>query len=149
MLCTLIKDYLVRWEIVGWSKQAIETAVSTLQTITPAPPITPPITQQESVQSPTKKVQVPAGMSTGLLIKKVQPVYPPEARYTHIQGSVVLEAVINKVGDVVDLEVISGPRELVPSAVNAVRMWKYRPYLLNGEPVAVQTSVIVNYELRY
>jgi protein TonB len=88
-------------------------------------------------------------MSTGLLIKKVQPVYPPEARYTHIQGSVVLEAVINKVGDVVDLEVISGPRELVPSAVNAVRMWKYRPYLLNGEPVAVQTSVIVNYELRY
>jgi protein TonB len=58
-----------------------------------------------------------------------------------------LRAVINKTGDVVDLEVMSGPIELVVSAVNAVRKWKYRPYLLMGEPVAVQTEIVVNYAL--
>jgi len=86
---------------------------------------------------------------TGLLIKKVQPVYPPEAKYAHIQGTVVLQAVISKTGDVVDLEVVSGPIELVVSAVNAVRKWKYRPYLLMGKPVAVSTQIVVNYVLQF
>ncbi len=82
-----------------------------------------------------------------MLIKKVTPVYPTDAKYAHIQGTVRLRAVINKTGDVVDLEVMSGPIELVVSAVNAVRKWKYRPYLLMGEPVAVQTEIVVNYAL--
>ena len=88
-------------------------------------------------------------MSTGLLIKKVTPDYPPEAKYAHIQGSVVVRATINRTGDVADLEVISGPIELVVSAVNAVRKWKYRPYLLNGNPVAVETQIVVNYALQF
>ena len=88
-------------------------------------------------------------MSTGLLIKKVAPDYPPEAKHAHIQGSVVLRAVINKSGDIAELEIISGPIELVVSAVSAVRKWKYRPYLLNGEPVAVQTTIVVKYVLGF
>jgi TonB family protein len=83
-----------------------------------------------------------------MLIKKVQPIYPQEARYAHIQGTVRLMAVINKTGDVVDLEAIDGPIELVVSAVNAVRKWKYRPYLMNGAPVDVYTEVVVNYILQ-
>jgi TonB family protein len=147
LLCTSIKDYMLHWNIVGWSKQAIETAVSTLNSMTPAPPQPPPATL-EPPKVPTG-VRVSSGVSTGLLIKKVQPVYPPEARYAHIQGSVVMRAVINRTGDIADLEVMSGPIELVVSAVNAVRKWKYRPYLLKGEPVAVETQIVVNYALQF
>ena len=74
-------------------------------------------------------------------------IYPDEARHERIQGTVVLRAVINKTGDVVDLEVVDGPVELVPSAVTAVRQWKYRPYLLQGRPVEVTTQITVNYAL--
>jgi TonB family protein len=150
-LCASIKDYMLHWNIIGWSKQAIETAVSTLDSMASSPPTTP----AESKPTPTEdqhlptKVRVPPGMSTGLLIKKVTPDYPPEAKYAHIQGSVVVRATINRTGDVADLEVISGPIELVVSAVNAVRKWKYRPYLLNGNPVAVETQIVVNYALQF
>ena len=92
-------------------------------------------------------VKTPLGVAAGLLIKKVQPTYPEEARRNRVQGSIRMAAVINKTGDVVDLELIDGPIELAVSAVNAVRLWKYRPYLFNGEPVAVDTQVIVNYTL--
>ncbi len=152
-LCTSIKDSMLQWNIVGLSKNAIESAVSTLGSITTAPPPAtttqpPPATVEPSKVSPqVQAVRVSSGVSVGLLIKKVAPVYPPEARYARIQGSVVMTAVINKVGDVVDLEVISGPIELVVSAVNAVRKWKYRPYLLLGNPVEVQTQIVVNYTL--
>ena len=77
----------------------------------------------------------------------MQPVYPPEARHKGIQGQVLMKAVISKAGDVVDLEVIDGPLELAVSAVNAVRLWKYRPYILNGEPVVVDTQITVIYIL--
>jgi protein TonB len=153
-LCTLVKDYRLQWDIAGWSKQAIETAVSTLGSITAAAPATTPQSPPaapatvEPSKSPAS-ARVAMGVMTGLLIKKVQPVYPPEAKYAHIQGTVVLQAVISKTGDVVDLEVVSGPIELVVSAVNAVRKWKYRPYLLMGKPVAVSTQIVVNYVLQF
>ncbi len=150
-LCTLVKDYRLQWDIAGWSKQAIETAVATLGSITAAPPATAPTTPVVTAEPATAPapVKVATGVTTGLLIKKVQPVYPEEAKHAHIQGTVVLQAVINKTGDVVDLEVVSGPIELVVSAVNAVRKWKYRPYLLMGKPVAVSTQIVVNYVLQF
>jgi TonB family protein len=147
-LCTPVKDYLLRWNIAGWSKQAIEIAVSTLNSMTPAPPPNLPPAAAVDTDHP-KRVHVAAGVSTGLLIKKVQPIYPPEAMGARIEGTVRLMAVINKAGDVVDLEVVDGPLELVVSAVDAVRQWKYRPYLMDGAPVDVQTEVVVNYSIRY
>ncbi len=154
-VCTSVKDYLLHWNIGGWSKSAIETAVSTLKSITAAPPAAAPVPPAAVPAPPSlengpnspKKVQISPGVSTGLLIRKVQPVYPQEAKYARIQGTVLLSAVINKNGDVVDLEVLDGPIELVVSAVNAVRKWKYRPYLLMGEPVEVQTQIMVIYTL--
>jgi TonB family protein len=157
-LCAPIKDYLLRWNIVGWSRQAIETAVSTLNSMTAAPPpatppkdSSPPVPESRelSTGSQAKKVQLGPGVAIGLLIKRVTPIYPQEAKNAHIQGTVRLKAVISKTGDVADLEVIDGPIDLAVSAVNAVRKWKYRPYLLNGEPVAVQTEITVNYSLQF
>jgi len=95
-----------------------------------------------------KRVRVGAGVTTGLLLYKVQPVYPPEARRARIQGTVVLRAVIDKDGRISDLELVSGPKELAPAAMGAVQQWRYRPYLLMGNPVEVDTQIQVNFQLR-
>jgi protein TonB len=94
-----------------------------------------------------QRVRVSSGVSTGLLIRKVQPNYPPLARQARIQGSVVLQAEISKEGTIQNLQLISGHPMLAPSAIEAVKQWRYKPYLLNGEPVAVETQVVVNFTL--
>jgi protein TonB len=94
-----------------------------------------------------QRVRVSAGVTQGLLIRKVQPVYPPLARQARIQGTVILQAQISKTGDIENLQSISGHPMLVPAAIEAVRQWKYKPYILNGEPVEVDTQVTVNFTL--
>ena len=90
---------------------------------------------------------VSAGVAAGLAISQPSPVYPEEAKAAHVQGVVVLHATISKTGDIEDLWVVSGPKELVQSAIDAVSQWRYKPYLLNGEPVDVDTTIHVNYTL--
>jgi TonB family protein len=92
-------------------------------------------------------MSVSAGVMTGNLIYKADPVYPEIAKAAHVQGAVILHAIISKTGTVERLDVISGPGMLVSSAQDAVRQWKYKPYLLNGEPVEVETSITVNYTM--
>ena len=94
-----------------------------------------------------QRVRVSAGVTAGLLVKRVQPSYPPLARQARIQGTVVLQAQISKTGDIENLQLISGHPMLAPAAIEAVKQWKYRPYLLNGEPVEVETQVQVNFTL--
>jgi periplasmic protein TonB len=94
-----------------------------------------------------QRVRVSLGVSQGLLIKKVQPVYPPLARQARIQGVVLLQAEISKDGTIENLRLISGHPMLAPAAIDAVKQWRYKPYLLNGEPVAVETQVQVNFSL--
>jgi len=91
--------------------------------------------------------RVSAGVLAGNLISKVDPVYPDIAKKAHVQGPVVLRAVIAKDGTVKNLTLISGAPMLVVSAVEAVEQWKYKPYLLNGEPTEVETTITVNYAL--
>ncbi len=86
-------------------------------------------------------------MLEGSLIRRVQPVYPPLARSARVQGPVVLAAVINKSGTIDNLRALSGHPMLVPAAVDAVSQWRYRPYILNGEPVEVETRITVNFIL--
>jgi len=81
------------------------------------------------------------------IIGKVSPVYPHEARTAKIQGTVVLHAIIGKDGKVDKLVVISGPRELQTAALDAVRRWTYKPYLLNGNPTEVETTISVNFHI--
>ena len=94
-----------------------------------------------------QRVRVSLGVSQGLLIKKVQPAYPPLARQARIQGRVLLQAEISKDGTIENLRLISGHPMLAPAAIEAVKQWRYKPYLLNGEPVAVETQVQVNFSL--
>jgi len=94
-----------------------------------------------------QRVRVSSGVSTGLLIRKITPTYPPLARQARIQGQVVLQAEISKEGTIQNLQLISGHPMLAPAAIEAVKQWRYKPYLLNGEPVAVETQVVVNFSL--
>jgi periplasmic protein TonB len=98
------------------------------------------------IATPTR-VRVSSGVVSGLLVRKVPPAYPPLARQARIQGVVVLQAQISKEGNIENLQLISGHPMLAPAAIEAVKQWKYRPYLLNGEPVEVDTQVQVNFTL--
>ena len=82
-----------------------------------------------------------------MLITKVQPTYPPLARQARIQGTVLLQAEISKDGTIENLRLISGHPMLAPAAIEAVKQWKYKPYMLNGEPVEVETQIQVNFTL--
>ena len=86
-------------------------------------------------------------MLEGNLIRRVEPVYPPLARTARIQGSVVLSALISKDGVMENLHALSGPPMLVPAAISAVSQWRYRPYILNSEPIEVETQITVNFIL--
>ena len=83
----------------------------------------------------------------GNLIYRVQPIYPPLARAARIQGTVQLRAVISRMGTIENLTVLNGHAMLVTAAVEAVKQWRYRPYLLNGEPIEVETEITVNFTL--
>ena len=82
-----------------------------------------------------------------MLIQKTEPIYPPIAQAAQVSGTVVLDVTISTTGEVEDLKVVSGPAMLQEAAMDAVRTWRYRPYLLNGQPVEVQTTVNVIFAL--
>ncbi|MGB9067179.1 MAG: energy transducer TonB, partial [Candidatus Acidiferrales bacterium] len=86
-------------------------------------------------------------ISEGNLIRKVQPTYPALARSARIQGTVVLQAIISKQGTIENLTLVTGHPMLAPAAIDAVRQWRYRPYILNNEPVEVETQITVNFSL--
>lgn len=94
-----------------------------------------------------QRVRVSQGVTEGLILKKVQPTYPPLARSARIQGQVVLQAVIGKDGSIQNLRAVSGHPMLQPAAIDAVKQWRYKPYFLNGEPVEVDTQITVNFTL--
>jgi TonB family protein len=89
--------------------------------------------------------RVSQGVSDGQLIKKVQPVYPQQALQMRIQGTVALQATVGKDGSVRSVKVVSGPATLSRAASDAVKQWKYRPFLLNGEPVETQTEINIKF----
>jgi len=97
---------------------------------------------------PVERVRVSQGVTKGLLTNRVEPTYPPVAREAHIHGEVVLTAIIDKDGNIENLQLVSGHPMLAPAAINAVKQWRYKPYLLNGQAVEVETTITVNFELR-
>jgi protein TonB len=99
------------------------------------------------VEKPKGPVRVSSGVVAGSKIGGVNPTYPPIARAAHVSGTVVLHAIISKTGTITNLTVISGPEMLRASAVDAVRTWRYRPYILNTEPTEVDTTISVNFNM--
>jgi protein TonB len=100
-----------------------------------------------TLRPPVDRAIRTSSMLEGNLIRRVQPIYPPLARTGRIQGSVVLYALISKAGTMENLHALSGPPMLVPAAVDAVSQWRYRPYILNSEPIEVETQITVNFVL--
>ena len=94
-----------------------------------------------------QRVEVAAAQMADLIVKNVAPVYPPMGRKARIQGTVVLRVEIGKSGNVESIQVVSGHPVLAPAAIEAVKQWEYKPYLLNGEPVEVESRVTVNFTL--
>jgi protein TonB len=94
-----------------------------------------------------QRLNISQGVSRGLLIKKVDPVYPASALHMRIEGAVQLVATISKSGEISRVQVLSGDKQLSAAAVDAVKRWKYKPYLLNGEPVDIDTQITINFKL--
>jgi protein TonB len=90
-------------------------------------------------------VTISSGVSQGMLLAPIQPVYPAIAKAAHVQGRVVVQATISATGVIESLHVVSGPIMLQSSALEAIRAARYRPYRLNGQPTAVMTTITVNF----
>jgi periplasmic protein TonB len=99
------------------------------------------------VVAPARPTMIPSVLAVGMLIRKVVPQYPPIARNIRLEGEVVLQATISKTGAIENLRVVNGPPLLQQAALDAVKQWQYRPYLLNGEPVEVETTVNVEFKM--
>jgi TonB family protein len=106
------------------------------------------LTAGDSVAKPIlQTLTVSQGVSQGLLLKKVQPAYPANALRMRTEGVVKLMATVGKTGSVTTVKVVSGDALLTQSALDAVKQWKYKPYLLNGNPIEIQTEVTINFKL--
>jgi len=113
----------------------IVSATSNLGAVPKFVPVTP------------QRIRISQGVTRGLLIHKEEPQYPPLARAARVQGEVVLSAVIDTNGTIQNLQLVSGHPMLVPAAIAAVKQWRYKPYLLNGQPVEVETTITVIFSL--
>jgi protein TonB len=98
---------------------------------------------QSKVRIEPHVVAISAGVADGMILRKTSPVYPKFAQDAHITGKVNLKATITKQGTIEGIQVLSGPKILAPAAVDAVKTWRYRPYMLDGQPVSVETNITV------
>jgi len=149
VICGPLRGYEIKFLIETASSERLDEIEKSLAGFTVRPdwssgePTEPPPADHTKPQM----VRVSQGVSAGLVKKKVQPGYPNEARHKHIQGIVVLLMHVNTLGHVQDLYAVEGNPLLVPSAVKAVSQWQFRPYLLNGAPIAVESQAVVNFTL--
>jgi TonB family protein len=132
-------------------KNALATALLLVVSVNAPPARSQPQSiaqpKSSSTQAQEEKLeQDSSGVTPGVLVKRINPKYPKAARKKHIRGKVLLKGTITKEGDVTDLSVVSGDPVLVDAALEAVKQWKYRPYLLQGKPVEVDTQIVVNFD---
>ena len=113
----------------------------------PHPESETPKANQPVAAVANQRVTLPSGVSKNLLLTEVVPTYPPLARKARIHGEVVLDVDISKEGTVESMKAVSGHPMLIPAAIDAVKNWRYKPYLVDGKPVPVQTQVTVNFTL--
>jgi TonB family protein len=141
-------------------KPAVLAVNHTQSTPIPAPPllVAPSANSSDStlaglvatnviVPKPSGTLQISQGLTQGLLIKKVPPTYPSSALQMRKQGTVELMASISKTGAISKIRVLGGDPTLARAATEAVKQWKYRPYLLNNEPVEIETQITINFRL--
>ncbi len=145
-----VKQWRYRPYLLNGNPVEVQTTVNvifTLDNSPPAPPRDEGAPPSPAVTPRPEIVNISGGVAMGMLAQKVPPHYPVEAKEARVSGTVVLQATIGLDGHVEDLSVISGPDLLQQVALDAVKQWVYRPYLLNGEPVKVQTTINVIFTL--
>jgi TonB family protein len=128
-------------EPAATSQDAAKDASSSQDAASVSAPVIPPAPK-------LTRVRVGGNVAAANLVHQVSPVYPQSAKDQHIQGTVLLHAVIAHDGTIQTLEYVSGPPELRDSAMNAVKQWRYKSTLLNGQPVEVDTAIAVVYTLK-
>jgi TonB family protein len=122
------------------SVNALEKTSASAAAFTPA--------KDAQLVSDRPRIEISSGVAQGQLLKQVRPFYPQQAKSDHVSGKVVLDAVIGTDGRVHDLSVVEGPSAaLIAAAMWAVSQWEYKPYLLNGNPVEVNTTINVIFNL--
>jgi TonB family protein len=133
------------------AKAGSDAPAPSLSTMAATAAATPPptfiSTTGTAIKPTLQTVSVSQGVSRGLLIKKVPPAYPAGALRLGVEGTVELLATVSKNGDISQVKVLSGDSQLTKAATDAVKQWKYKPYLLNGEPVEIQTQVSIIFKL--
>lgn len=110
-------------------------------------PLSNIVADQPTAKPVLQKMKVSQGVAQGLIVKRVAPEYPKNALMMRIEGAVELAATISKDGEIKDVKVLSGNSQLTYAAAQAVKRWKYKPYLLNGEPVEIQTQITIDFKL--
>jgi protein TonB len=106
-----------------------------------------PVVSVAPVRAPAVPFQVSKGVLQGMLLAPIRPVYPAIAKAAHVEGTVVVEAVISRKGTIESLRVVSGPLMLQQAAMDAIREARYQPFRLNGEPTEVETTITVNFRM--
>lgn len=115
--------------------------------INSAAPAGPRVTVAPATAPSAKPPRISFGVSEGHLIDPIRPQYPPIARMAHVEGTVVIDAIISRSGAIESAHVLSGPPMLQTAALDAVRQARYRPFLLNGEPTDVQTTITIVFRM--
>jgi TonB family protein len=150
LLAQAAVDAVKQWTYRPYLLNGVATEVDTTVTVNfrlgpgPSAPSTPP---SPSSSMPSGPVRVSGGVMAGMILHRVPLAYPEEAKARGIQGRVVLRAIIGKDGRVIHLQAISGDPSLQQSALDAVKDWVYRPYLLNGEPIEVDTNITCDFTI--
>jgi TonB family protein len=142
---TTFRGYFVGEDFVARSPEEMDKTADTLKGISFREDERNPRCVEDS--APAGRVRLSETASQVFLITKIEPVYPPEARQTRVEGQVVLRILIGTTGDVEDTHLVSGDPLLVPAAMEAVKQWKYRPFLIGSEPAKMDTQTTVSFTL--
>lgn len=128
-----------------WKLAIFSLGLALPWSLAPQGPVAARIPADNSKKAP--KLRIAQGVAEGNILSKVPPHYPEEAKQNHITGDVILDFTIDRNGNVTGLKIISGHPLLASAAVDAVKQWKYKPFLLNGEPVDVETTARIIFRM--
>lgn len=146
-----VRQWVYRPYLLNGEPVEVDTTVTIHYNLGDSPTASSPTAAERAGNPPNTRplgpMRVSGGVMAGLILSKVNPVYPENAKANGIAGMVVMHAIIAKDGSIASLAVISGPEELRQASLDAVSQWLYKPFLLNGQPTEIDTTVNVNFTL--
>lgn len=146
LVATEARSFLISWTFVASSKERLEQLVGTLSELSfaPMPSSSPP---PDTPSTPPKRIRISYMVLDKYIIERPAPAYPEEAKRARIEGPVRLHVILSKTGELISAQVMTGDPMLRQAALGAIRHWKFKPYILNGEPVEVESQITINFKL--